>query len=186
MSPGSPSQRNHTWQCVREEQKMGSLTLAFAVTPKGLEVVCVGCMEFRSCATMLSRASRLLQIASVQEIHGGRVEIMVALPSFYPCILQPPECERPEWHLLPDARAGGGPQQPNLVLSPAYQQRADGTDADSDPGDTRNSGGHCSGQRKHHALRSLSHGARETIQEKTDTFTLKKRPPFFSFLFLFV
>lgn len=35
MNPGSPSQKNHTWQHVREEQKVGTLSVAFAVTPKG-------------------------------------------------------------------------------------------------------------------------------------------------------
>lgn len=103
MDPRSPrqlvSQRNHTWQCMMEEQNVGSLSLAFAVTPKGSprgSVVCVGCIEFRSYAAILCRASHPLQTASIQEVQGGRVEIMVVLPSFYPCILQPPECERPE------------------------------------------------------------------------------------------
>lgn len=60
-------------------------------------------------------------------------------------LTQPPECERPEWHVLLDTGASGGPQQPYLVFHPANQQRADGADAHPDPGDTRDSGSSCRG-----------------------------------------
>lgn len=109
-----------------------------------------------------------------------RVKMLLLLTEL---ILQPPECERPKWHLLPDSWARCGSQQPDLVLSPAYQPRADGTDADPDPGYTRDSRSHCRGQRNHHALRCLSHRKKKNPGKTRQTFTLKERPPFFFFFF---
>lgn len=59
---------------------------------------------------------------------------------WHTCIFppQPPDCQRPEWHVLSDARACRSPEQPYMVLDPANHERAAGADAHTHHGGAGN------------------------------------------------